>query len=186
MKRIVSVAPAFLAVVLAMHSPDAAADCMIAQPNSSSYYIGAQVPYAIGQSFTACETGYVTSVSFTTNEATSGPIALVLGSGTIPETHVTYSQPLTPVAGANTAALSTPFPVVSGTSYFFALQPSADVAAPELHYGGGDPYAGGSVIFWDGYMWGPWSTDLTFGVGIEVDPVATQPTTWGGMKVLYR
>lgn len=186
MKKRFLVAPLLLAVVLAVHSPQAAADCNIDQPTEDNVYNAASPPAGCGQSFTACETGFVKSISFSVGVVPSGPISLGLQAGTYlsPQSN---PQGVTVVSGLNTVVLDTPFPVTNGVLYSFGLLPTAGTLTLSV-YGPMNPYAEGKFIYFTGlgYALDP-NYDLMFSVEIVTDyPVATLPATWGHLKSLYR
>lgn len=182
MKKHFLVAPVLLAVVLAVHSPDATAACTIDQPNmpATAY---CPVGHSIGQSFTACQTGFVTSVSFNVYQAVTGPLDMELQAGTTIGPQST-PQSVSVVVGPNTIVLDTPFPVTNGTLYSFGLKPTSGILI--VRESTGNPYAGGGYIEFDGTTYLPPGSDLSFTVQIVTDIVPARPTTWGSIKTLYR
>lgn len=176
------VAPVLLAIVFAAHSPDAAAQCTIGRLTSGPNWQSVTPPQGMGQSFTACETGFVTSISFIV-DGTPYPMKLGLQAGTelSPQSN---PQTVSVVEGPNTIVLDTPFPVTKGTIYSFGLLPTSVLV---LHLGEGDSYAGGTRLWFTGDVTIPDEThDLVFSVEIAAGVVPTQPATWGRIKVLYR
>ena len=139
-----------------------------------------------GQTFIACQTGEITSITFDLNTSTQvgtnnfrlGPstnlptVADVLVAGTVLET-------FTNVAGAQTITitLTTPFPVTNGNIYAFELE----------HGGGGagnlfidrnntDDYADGIAYQDNGGGFATTTGDFDFGVMISGDPKVPVPT----------
>jgi hypothetical protein len=174
------------AVVSTLAGPAAATSCAIDQPLMTEGTWGtAMPPDAMGQSFTACQTGYVTKI-FVTVANVPASVTLTLQGGTdlgSPE----YSQGATVVAGLNTIVLSTPYQVTGGATYSFGLFPIGGRLG--LRSSQTNPYAGGKELYYDAgapstlqYA----SVDLAFRVEIESQVVPTLPTTWGSLKISYR
>lgn len=181
MKQPFLVAPVLFAVVLAIHSPNAAAQCTINQPIWQS--LGA-CREAQGQSFTACQTGFVTSLSFYSASGATVPATLGLQAGTnlVPQSN---PQSVNIVPGLNTVVLDTPLSVTNGTLYSFGLaRVGVNVC---MIWVSDNPYAGGTVIsYQSGTSFPQANYDLDFSVEIVESPVSTQSASWGSIKVLYR
>ena len=176
-------------IVLAVHSPNSAADCTIDQSTCTDHGFSANVgpsPDIIGQSFTACQTGVVTSVTFNANLVTPGlTLGLEVGTNICAPS---YTQSVSAVQGSNTVVLDTPFPVTDGAVYSFGLQPSGGHSPLMLWGCGEDVYAGGIYCLCGaGHVFVPYPQfDLAFTVQITTEPTPTRANTWGSVKDLYR
>jgi hypothetical protein len=165
--------------VLATHGVDAAAQCVIDPPTSVAGSASANPEEGLGQSFTPCEAGFVTRISFFVTGPSSGRVTLGLQAG-INLAAASHSQSVALVSGANTIALDAPFRVTPGTLYSFGLVPTAGTI--ELRYHEENSYADGTMLQSDGSASGPRPGDLFFTV--EIAPGAT--STWGAVKGRYR
>jgi len=171
-------------VVLAAHCAEAAAQCTIDPPTSVAAGVSANPEEGLGQSFTPCEEGFVTRITFSVLDPPSGPVRLGLQAG-IHLGAPSYSQSVSLVGGLNAIALETPFRVTPGRLYSFGLLPTAGTL--EMRYDDENPYADGTLLQSDGTMTGPRPGDLAFKV--EIAPggkKSTTPSSWGAVKELYR
>lgn len=184
MKKCFIVAPFLLGLVLVIHGPDAAAECTINQ-SSGPVGIVAEGTQGIGQSFTACQTGYVRSITVRTSGSPTGPAYLGLQAGTsiFPQTNP-QSVNLAPYS-LNSIVLDTPFPVTSGMVYSFGLMATTNYLglAGDLS----NPFADGVLIFvFNGTNQLRSAQDLLFGLEIVTEyPVPARPASWGSIKGLY-
>lgn len=165
--------------VLATHWADAAAQCTIDPPTAAASGVSANPQEGLGQSFTPCEAGVVTRISFSVLGPSSGPVRLGLQAG-IHLAAPSYSQSVNLVSGSNSIALAAPFRVTPGTLYSFGLLPTAGTL--EVRYHDENPYADGTLLRSDGTVSGPRPGDLVFTV--EIAPGGT--STWGAVKGRYR
>lgn len=176
---------ALAAVVLLTLAPAALAQCTIDQ-NLWSGNGGASPPEGVGQSFTACQTGWVTSVSVYVSIAPPpGPVNLQLqpGIAIFPQT---APQSVTLSLGLNTITLDDPLPVVSGQQYSWGMLPTS--GALWLRFNQGDVYPDGAQIHYNGLNYDEFFTrDYVFGVAITDDEtVANEALRFGALKARYR
>lgn len=179
--------PVVLVALLTFLLPVAAsaAPCTIDQPVWSGFG-GASPPEGVGQSFTACESGWVTSVSvFIALTPPSGPVEVQVQPGlaihpqTTPQSHM-------PTSGWNTIVLDDPVPVVAGNVYSWGIMPTA--GALWLHFNEGDVYPAGAQLHWNGTTIGEHVTrDYEFRVEITDDEtVEALDLAFGALKARYR
>lgn len=135
--------------------------CVIDQ-SSADAFLNVSTTIAAGQTFTACETGYVTHLktSYYTLNSTELKLQMATGVNTLsPE----YTQDFSADSvGDYLIQLTTPFKVISGQTYAFtvvAVSGTADILGLN-----GNPYTGGNAINEVGGVVTNFGTDLDFSI----------------------
>ena len=159
----------------------------------------------IGQSFTACETGQLNSITFHHGDIDPGSttwngenMQLFIQSGqAVGAPEYTQLFSMDPASGTQTVALTTAFPVTSGNQYTLWLRPPDNLpncapGAPTVSLSGfagdvNDPfyidsYAGGQK-YWNGAFLQGEDLRMTFSIGAATSPSSNVPTLsqWGLM-----
>ncbi len=141
--------------------------CQISTPQPATVQEQAVTsPDGIGQSFTACQTGFVRSLKVNVLSTASPNATLQFRTGTDASSE-SYSQEVDITAGENMLWLNAPLPVDEGAVYSFVLLPSAGILG--LMAGTVDAYPRGEVFRAGGsgtVIVTP-STDLVFELTIE-------------------
>lgn len=148
--------------------------CTISQQTNNIAFTSTQI---FGQSFTACQTGQITSIEVDFFQLPTGgtvDLQIQAGLGTITPN---YTQLITPVLGTNTITLTTPFSVQNGQTYSFSFVGPGHALQGTLS----DAYPGGvRFIENSGSVIPIPSQELVFEVTIAPPPT-TVPTLsqWG-------
>jgi len=138
-----------------------------------------------GQSFLACESGYIKSVSFFS--VGSGELTCTIsvkeGNLLLPQGTV---QTVTIAHGWNIIELDDPLPVVQNTQYCFGIFPVETHLT--LQVNPWNAFADGEHLYTHlGQNLISASLDIPFSIEItSYNPVSTSKTSWGSTKDLYR
>lgn len=177
-KAILTMTVALLA--LGLFSPATQAQCTIDQATWNTPLYSANPPEGMGQSFTACQTGAVTSITVYAWTAPTAPVTLGLQAGTNMLAPA-QTQSVTLSSGFNTITLNTPFPVNNATTYSFSLLPTAGQMG--LRSFTGNPYADGTALHTNGNTSTEQPLDLVFTVEISEAAVPVEAVRWGTLKI---
>lgn len=148
---------------------------------------GASPPEGVGQSFTACQTGWVTSLSVVTRfSVPTGPVLLQFqpGIAIFPQS---APQSATLTLGSNTIVLDNPFPVSAGDQFSWGMFSTAGALILNADLSG-NPYPGGTLLHYNGSIIGEHPTqDYVFTVEItDQEPVGNDTVEFGALKSQYR
>lgn len=157
-------------------SPIFAQPCAIDQPEGNAF-LNISDATAVGQTFTACGTGYVTAIEVNFYIQTVNTLTLQMSAGNntlSPQYSQTFEANST---GKTLIQLTTPFAVQDLQTYTFTVVGLAGSGAAGALLGlNGNPYTGGNAITETGGAVTNFGTDLTFGLTIVTDAcVIDQP-----------
>jgi hypothetical protein len=159
------------------------AECLISTPNGGGGGTFATPTSPAGQSFVACQNGFITNVAIWVGVSTQPVVTLGLQAGIdllAPEYTATKVIP----TGADRIRFTPMFPVTQGSVYSLSLTPaSGSLSFAELP---GSSYTEGSRIAVVGGQSVPLNTDIVFAVTITDGSVPSAAATWGKIKSIYR
>lgn len=135
--------------------------CVIAQPDANAFF-NISTAISAGQTFTACETGYVTHVKTNFYTAPPAELKLAMSAGTNTLTPEYTQNFVADSIGDYLIQLTTPFKVISGQSYAFSV--GAVSGTGNLLAFNGNPYTGGNAFNENAGVVTNFGTDLVFSI----------------------
>lgn len=133
--------------------------CVIDQPDANAFF-NISTTISAGQTFTACETGYVTHVKTNFYTAPPAELKLAMSAGTNTLTPEYTQNFVADSIGDYLIQLTTPFKVISGQTYAFSVGTVSGTS--NLFAFNGNPYTGGNAFNEDAGVVTNFGTDLVF------------------------
>lgn len=135
--------------------------CVIAQPDANAFF-NISTTISAGQTFTACETGYVTHVKTSFYTAPPAELKFAMSAGTNTLTPEYTQDFVADSIGDYLIQLTSPFKVISGQAYAFSV--GAVSGTGNLLALNGNPYTGGNAFNEDAGVVTNFGTDLVFSI----------------------